>query len=343
MYANKSDNSYAHSALELKISSANLYNFIEPPNAFYLSDQIYDHQQWQNKLAWLNHFIVNQQPDIIGFQEIFTPEALKNLMISLGYPFFAVVDKPENINQYTFKKPVVCLASRYPFTSVAPLIANSQVSLHLGLQENFRYTRAPLHACIDLPSLGPTDVYVVHLKSHRPMLDEFPPATSIHGMIRSEIIGNCHAITQRSAEASQLMIAIIERRFATNNPAILIGDFNDDLSEDALSAFNLTKLRSVTQYLTDLPISHYQLQDSWQLLTKKTKIKAPRLTTHYHNGEGSTLDYILLSSEFDSGDIHSIAEVTNFYCHDSHISNDTNKQMESSDHAIITAITSLRS
>lgn len=312
MFATNSKSSYAHSAFALKLATINLFNFIEPPGAYYEFTNIYSDDQWRQKRAWLNRYIGSFQPDIIAFQEVFSASALKALVEPLGYRFFAVVDEPEPIDQYIYKSPVVCLASRYPILSALPLQADPTLSLQLGINEDFQYSRSPLFATMELPSLGQTDIYVVHLKSKRPITDEkkADDVITLHDSMLDEIAGSWASAVQRGSEACQLMAAIIERRSHTNNPAIVMGDFNDDLNSDTLRAFRHAGVRAITEDMADVPLAHYHLHDSWDLYLKNIGNSAlERPKTHYFHAKGSVLDYILLSNEFNSADPASLAEV----------------------------------
>lgn len=346
MFATNKKSAFAHSAFSLKLATINLFNFIEPPKAFYEFNNIYSAEQWQQKRAWLNRYIGINQPDIIAFQEIFSPEVLKTQLESLGYRFFSVVDKPTLIDDYIYKSPVVCLASRYPILSAAPLKADNLLSKKLGVNENFNYSRAPLFATLELPFIGACDFYIIHLKSKRPIteLDDLNKAKTLHDSMQAEITGTWAASIQRGTEACQLMAAIIERRSHTNNPAVVMGDFNDELQSEILRAFSISRLRSITEDMADMPLSHYQLHDSWELYiknTQQTNLKRP--STHYFHAKGTAIDYILLSNEFNSSDPASITEVVDFKCEDEHLINPThNKDIYSSDHAILSVTISLR-
>lgn len=347
MFATNSKSSYAHSAFGLKLATINLFNFIEPPGAFYEFSNIYSEDQWRQKRAWLNRYIGSYQPDIIAFQEVFSASALKALLEPLGYRFFSVVDEPEPLEDYIYKSPVVCLASRYPILSALPLQADPEVSQRMGIQQDFEYSRLPLFATLELPSLGQTDIYVVHLKSKRPIMeettDESEPKKLAQSM-QAEIAGSWASSIQRGSEACHLMNSIIERRSHTNNPAIVMGDFNDDLRSEVLRAFHVSGLRSITDDMADMPLSHYQLHDSWDLYVKSTgETGLERPPTHYFHAKGSVLDYILLSSEFNSGDPASIAEVGDFHCEDTHLVNPKfDQDTYSTDHAIVSVTISLR-
>ena len=99
---------------QFKLASVNLFNYLSPPNAYYDFENIYSQEQWQKKQAWLKAFLDRQQADIIGFQEVFSIQALKSLCENQGYKYFSVVDEPEVENDFIFTGPVVALASRFP-------------------------------------------------------------------------------------------------------------------------------------------------------------------------------------------------------------------------------------
>lgn len=58
----------------IRIATINLFNFIEPPLAFYDFENIYSHGQWQKKCQWFGELLNQYHPDIVGFQEVFSPD-----------------------------------------------------------------------------------------------------------------------------------------------------------------------------------------------------------------------------------------------------------------------------
>ena len=115
----------------IKIASINLFNFIEPPLAYYDFENIYSHGQWQKKCQWLSEFLAHRQPDIVGFQEVFSPEPLKRIAREQGLGYFAVVDEPTLISDYIYRSPVVALASRYPIVEVSSVEPDARLVLSL--------------------------------------------------------------------------------------------------------------------------------------------------------------------------------------------------------------------
>ena len=156
---------------QLKIATFNLFNYLEPPNAFYDFERIYSAEQWQKKQRWISQYLHEYQPDIIGFQEVFSTESLKTLVIAQGYPYFEVVDQPHIIDDFIYQRPVVAIASRYPIVNINTVKPNTELAQTLGLTNDFAFSRKVLRATIDAPHIGHCDCYVVHFKSKRSMIE----------------------------------------------------------------------------------------------------------------------------------------------------------------------------
>ncbi len=171
----------ADSHFQIKIATFNLFNFIAPPDAFYEFDNIYTQEQWQKKLNWISKYIDEHQPDVIGFQEVFTPSALKDLCSQSGLLHFAVLDTPHVVDDFIYSKPVVALASRFPILESSSVTADHEMVSMMGLNEGFDFSRKPLRATIELPKIGKADCYVVHFKSKRTLFEpvEQPAAVQL--------------------------------------------------------------------------------------------------------------------------------------------------------------------
>ena len=77
-----------------------------PPDAFYDFDRISSAEQWQKKERWMASYLQTHAPDIIGFQEVFSTDALAALVKEQGYDYFAVVDQPTVIDDFIYRDPV---------------------------------------------------------------------------------------------------------------------------------------------------------------------------------------------------------------------------------------------
>ena len=351
---------------QLKIATFNLFNYLEPPNAYYDFDRIYSAEQWQKKQRWLSDYLGEYQPDIIGFQEVFSSESLKELVISEGYGYFEVVDQPEVIDDFIYKRPVVAIASRYPIVGIKAVEPNNELAQTLGLTDDFSFSRKVLRATVDVPHMGSCDCYVVHFKSKRPMIeiDEQDNSRSAEQTIieslKADVAGGWGSTIRRGSEATLLMIAMIERREATGNPMVLMGDFNNTLADGVLSHLLTDSLRFASSDDCDAYLAKYCLNDSWDLFrhvqsNEANEIdgaspetnqieKVERTPTHYYGGSGSVLDYILLSCEFDASYLDSLFQVSAYDTYDRHLINPIfDRDGESTDHGVVLVTLTLRS
>lgn len=372
MIASSATTSIAVTNTQLKIATFNLFNYLEPPNAFYEFERIYSAEQWQKKQCWITEYLSENQPDIIGFQEVFSIESLKTLVSTQGYHYFSTVDEPEIIDDFIYKKPVVAIASRYPIVDVIAVNPNIELAQALGLAVDFSMSRKILRATIDVPHLGHCDCYVVHFKSKRSIIEfderatEASPEKVIIENFKAQVAGGWGSTIKRGSEATLLMIEMIERRESSGNPMILMGDFNNTLTDGVLSHLLTNTLRFVSIIDRDAYLAKYCLNDAWDLYQKvffneekkassssnsgestlltENGQKQSRIPTHYFGGEGSVLDYILLSCEFDAGYHDSLYQVNDYAVYDRHLINPIfERDGESTDHGIVLVTLTLRS
>jgi len=262
---------------KLKIATFNLFNYLEPPNAFYEFERIYSAEQWAKKQKWIAEYLREFQPDIIGFQEVFSADSLKELVAAQGYAYFAVVDQPDVIDDFIYRSPVVAIASRYPIAEVAAVKANTELAQTLGLISDFSFSRKVIRATVELPHMGSCDCYVVHFKSKRSMIEideknnHWSPEKTIIESLKANVAGGWGSTIQRGSEATLLMIDMIERRETTGHPMVLMGDFNNTLEDGVLSHLLTNTLRFVSAIDRDAYLAKYCLNDAWDLF--QTAIK----------------------------------------------------------------------
>lgn len=260
------------------MATFNLFNYLEPPNAYYDFEKIYTAEQWGRKQRWIVDYLNEYAPDVVGFQEVFSIESLKALMAQQGYAHFAVVDTPEVVDDFIFKRPVVAIASKFEIVEVAAVKHSNALASELGLCSDFTFSRKVLRATISLPHVGNTDCYVVHFKSKRPLLEpdentkslattdnELSPEKSIIEAFKANVAGSWGSTIQRGSEATLLMIEMIARREDTQYPMVLMGDFNNDLADGVLSHLLTKTLRFAPAFDVKAYLAKYCLNDAWQL------------------------------------------------------------------------------
>ncbi|MCW1717285.1 endonuclease/exonuclease/phosphatase family protein [Pseudoalteromonas sp. A3] len=364
------------------MATFNLFNYLEPPNAYYDFEKIYTAEQWARKQRWIVDYLNEYAPDVVGFQEVFSIEPLKALMAQQGYTYFAVVDTPEVIDDFIFKRPVVAIASKFEIVDVAAVKHNTELVEMLGLNSNFTFSRKVLRATIKLPHVGNTDCYVVHFKSKRAMIESDESTTSsakteppsseknIIDTLKANVAGSWGSTIQRGSEATLLMIEMIARREATQQPMVLMGDFNNDLADGVLSHLLTNTLRFAPAFDVKTYLAKYCLNDAWQLF-KTLKMSqftahntqqnagshadaqqsngpsAPLLNrspTNYYGTSSTVLDYILLSCEFDPSYDDSFYEVSDYHTYDRHLINPEYERDDlTTDHAVVSITLTLRS
>ncbi|MCL1088351.1 endonuclease/exonuclease/phosphatase family protein [Shewanella profunda] len=307
----------------LKIASVNLFNFIEPPLAYYDFENIYSHGQWKKKCHWLSEFLAHRQPDIVGFQEVFSPEPLIDIAKAQGLVHFATVDKPTLISDYIYRSPVVALASRYPIIEVVSVEPDLRLVAAMGLSSEFAFSRKVLRATVDVPQIGMCDCYVVHFKSKRAGLALEPIPTiaqstdamtsanadnqtlaniKLHAetqLLVEQALGRWASTMQRGAEAALLFDGILKRRQARRYPVMLMGDFNDGLLMGALDALTI-RGESIHSgnikaaglgHLSDTSLAavfaQYQLQDAYELFIEANL----RNNAQYHREHRAATHY----------------------------------------------------
>ncbi|MCG9697585.1 endonuclease/exonuclease/phosphatase family protein [Shewanella sp. Isolate11] len=328
--------------LRVNIATINLFNFIAPPDAYYDFLNIYSESQWLKKCQWLTEYLVSHQADIVGFQEVFSIDALRELTQAAGYDYFAVVDTPSVNEDFIYRDPVVALASKYPITSTCAVTPESKLAKLLGLSDSFQFSRAPLRATLDLPALGLCDCYVVHFKSKR---GHFEVEQGIEALRLDDKALQTHFAVEaaakwsasiiRGSEACLLRYHMASRRQETQQPIILMGDFNDTLNSGILASLTSSDSRLKVQW-SEADFKDYCLQDAYHLFERSQYCPPAiaRSPTHYHLNQGSVLDYILLSNEFDPHYDQSMAEVEHYQTYDRHLINpDYECDSHSTDHA----------
>ncbi|PSU87407.1 endonuclease [Photobacterium kishitanii] len=316
--------------------------------AYYDFQNIYTTEQWHKKLAWITRFLTKNQPDIIGFQEVFSSESLQTLLESAGYPYYAVVDTPTVIDDFIYRSPVVAIASKFPIVEIAPVSADQQAASLLGLSE-FHFSRQPLRATIDIPHIGLTDCYVTHFKSKRslfddPLPDTIVPSETALSRFAGQRLGSWGSAMLRGTEANLLLLAILKQRESSTRPMLLMGDFNDELSSSCLEQLIAGNVFGMSDSDIKRLIGYYRLYDSWDLFTQNTEqVSLLRSPTHYFGSKTSVLDYILLSQEFNAQYLGSLFEVSDYHTEDKHLINSSfDEDGYSTDHAIPCVTLSLR-
>lgn len=313
--------------MKLRLGTFNLYQFVEPPYAWYTRKGKFNPRQWLEKTTWIKHQIQTMDCDIIGFQEVFSQNALKNLVKPLGFDYFETVDsaKLSKNNPYKYVTTTVAIASKHPIVKLEEVKIDTPSIQKHNLKGNIAFSRVPIKATIQLPNRQEILVYVCHLKSNR--LNEFEYVFQAdhsfahkHALVSQALEGNyAKALKQRLCEASSLFFDIEKSQ---DKPAVVLCDLND-------KEFSLT-----IDALSNKRYHHDESKEELLLHDPHPKNRATRRkATSYFKNQGNVLDYIFISKHFHQENTDKIAQVSKYRVLDAHLKRDKKGSLLTSDHA----------
>ena len=304
----------------IKIATFNLFQFCSPNFSFYTKKEKFQKEDWEEKKNWIKEQLQKMDCDIVGFQEVFSQEELKELVLECGFKEFVVSNKPKlDEKNRVFKTTTVALASKFPIKEIKKVSKN----------ENFTFAREPIKATISLKNDLDINVYVAHLKSNR--LNEFEYKFTKDSTLEEKkskldiALKNNYSLSlkQRLNEAKVLHFDIKKQIL----PSILLCDLND--REFSITIDALTNKRF---YKNELKKDDFILFDSYDIAPKKVYNPHPefkgfkRVPTSYFVGHGNTLDFIFVSKDLENS-------VKNHKVFDEHLQKNRNGTLKQSDHA----------
>ena len=324
--------------MKIRVGTFNLFQFVEPPFSWYTKREKFTKEEWEEKISWINKQISNMNCDVIGFQEVFSKDALKDLLFELGFKYFKTIDnaKIDKKNESVYISTTVALASKFPIKNLKKVQTDFSTLKKHNLEGFFKFAREPIKATIVLPNQIEISLYVCHLKSNRE--NEFEYIFTKDEKLEDKLtkvktaLENNYSMSlkQRLCEASSLF-SDIKRN---NKPSILVCDLND--REFSLTIDALTNKRYHNETLKK---DDFLLVDAYHLFEKKVYNPHPefkgikRTPTSYFAGKGNVIDFIFVSKHFDKKNKNSIAKVTNYEILDMHLQKNQNGSLLNSDHA----------
>lgn len=324
--------------MKIRVGTFNLFQFVEPPYSWYTKKEKFNIEQWEEKTTWIKNQIIEMNCDIIGFQEVFSKKALKDLLNELGFKYFKTIDnaKTDKKNEKVYISTTVALASKYPIKNLKKVEIDFSALKKHHLDGFFKFARAPIKATVALANQKELDVYVCHLKSNRDNEFEYvftkdATLNEKKEKIRKALEENYSlSLKQRLCEASSIF-SDIKR---TQNPAVLMCDLNDKEFSVTIQALTNKKYHDET-----LKKDEYLLLDAYYFYKKKIYNPHPeqkeikRTPTSYFAGKGNVLDYVFVSSLFDKNKQNHIGQITSYEVFDKHLQKNQNGSLLNSDHA----------
>lgn len=314
----------------IKVGNFNAFNLVSPEVYYYR--QKYSHKEYKKKINWIGEQIDRMDTDLVGFQEIFHPEALQDALHQsnkLRSAHMLVADPTGDL-------PRVGLASRFN-------IVRHQVFTEFPAQLDIEGVKVPidsfsrpvLRAEVELPMGIIAAVYVVHLKSKRP--DFYEGETRENPV--DVAVAQARSLIRRAAEATALRCLLLEDLTATETPVILLGDVND------------SGLAVTTRILSgEPPHRKYPMEvkrEIWDRLLYQTRDIQARNSyhdfyyTHIHNGHHEALDHIMVSQELVNENPNRVGRVGYVKVYNDHLIDETLSEdrmpVWQSDHGMVVA------
>ena len=304
----------------IKTATFNLFQFCSPEFSFYTKKEKFKKDDWEEKKNWIKEQLQKMDCDIVGFQEVFSQEELKELVLECGFKEFVVTQNPKlDEKNRVYKSTTVALASKFPIKNIENISKSS----------DFTFAREPIKAIISLKNNLDINVYVAHLKSNR--LNEFEYKFTKDSTLEEKkskldiALKNNYSLSlkQRLNEAKALHFDIKKQIL----PSILLCDLND--REFSITIDALTNKRF---YKNELKKDDFILFDSYDIAPKKVYNPHPefkglkRVPTSYFVGHGNTLDFIFVSKDLENC-------VKNHKVFDEHLQKNRNGTLKQSDHA----------
>jgi endonuclease/exonuclease/phosphatase family metal-dependent hydrolase len=270
---------------EIRFATFNVCNLAPPGAKLYENLEPSTPEEYEAKIAWTARQVDMLGADVIGFQEVFSQAALAEALsrtrryrdaIHVGF------DPDPGADKLT---PSVALVSRLPLAATpTPLpFFPPGISMPPGNRDSERFTRAPLHAAIELSPGLVVDVVVVHLKSRRP--DYRASDTGDDPQLFA--LASLRSLIRRGTEAAALRVILSRLGRENRRPRVVLGDFND--VADAVTTGIVLGIGAP---------SGDRLYDACQLQRRQDHLRHVGFS-NLHDGQYTTIDHILVSEEFN--------------------------------------------
>lgn len=326
---------------QLKIATMNLYNLQIAGSKMYrgnlMKKKVYD-----GKIIWTADKLKTLDADVIGFQELWHPDALSDAFKKAGlinnYELVTRLYPGSVAVALAFKKKHKRISNRWIEDLPDELVLRKKTK-SFSNEPNYKvsvgiknFSRAILKVNIK-PEKGPAIIfYTAHLKSKLAIQLDKVDSSNSNIKPHQAALGSALATIRRTAEAAGLRILVNKTLKVTDTPAVVLGDLND------------SQLSVTTAIITGQP--KYRLYEKSRVGQRSDKglysvatlqeLRSLRdvYYTHIFNGIRESLDHILVSEQFYD---HSNKRIWSF--RELRIINDhlDNKEGYGSDHGAVCA------
>lgn len=286
---------------EIHFATFNVRNLALPGATYYDNLAAWSAAEYDAKTSWIAQQMDRLDADIIGFQEIFSQQALQDVLAktrSYRQAHHAGFDPVARDGQLS---PSVALVSRHPLQgevrAYSELPRNLSVTLPGSGDTSTQFTRPILHAQVALSDELVINVFVVHLKSQLP---DF-----LNGEHENDPyqfgLATLRSLIRRGTEALGLRYLLADFTQGKRVPLVVMGDFND-VAGAVSSRIVMGDGHRGKSVFDDRLFDGYRIQSRHDPLRNVGY-------SYIHEGQYQTFDHILVSEEFNPASRFAIGEV----------------------------------
>jgi endonuclease/exonuclease/phosphatase family metal-dependent hydrolase len=275
---------------DLRIANFNVENMHKADTYFYGKEK-WTKAQVDGKVAWVANQLRLMNAGLVGFEEVWDAPTLRRAIDASG-----VYTTGELISfGADGSGPTVALWSAYPvlekhtIVNFPPEAVLSFEGVRIPIT---KWSRPVIKAVVEIPTGDRMAVFVVHLKSKRPIVD----GEKRHDQ-QAVAIGTALALVQRAAEAAALRWLLVQEMANNHRPVVLVGDLND--------VVHSVSGEIITGATPWRKLAHEQKEKIWDVLlwsTNEIQVRnSDRDVTYSHifNGRYEVLDHVMVSQEFN--------------------------------------------
>ena len=280
---------------EIRFASFNAFNLAPPGQQLYDNLAPTSAEQYEAKLDWTARQIDLLDADVIGFQEIFSQQTLREVLARTKNFRAAIHVGFDPDPAATRLTPSVALVSRLPLAAPGVALRDfpQGVASAEGTSEGAAFSRAVIHAAVQVAPDCSIDVVVVHLKSKRP---DYRNGDSGDDPL-SFGLGCLRSLVRRGTEAVALRVLLADMAKHNKRAQVVLGDFND-----VADAVTTTLVMGA-----GTPLSG-RLFDAYQLQKNQDHLRHVGFSI-VHDAHYTTIDHILVSEHFNPALPDAIGEV----------------------------------
>ena len=331
-------------ARDISFASFNLLNLQLPGRRIYRDRDGWDAAVYDRKVTWSGAMLKRLAADVVGFQELWAPEALDVVLGEAGLAATHTALTPPGhagdriVNAAAVRSDMLVGDPEWITAFPEELVLHStgddpqQPDISVTLDA---FSRPVLHLTVRPDPRTPViHVFVAHLKSRRPHevwreRGWYDP--DVHRP-HATAIGYALSTVRRTAEAAALRVLVTRLTKATKTPVVVIGDLNDGKDSNTLNV-----LTEQPSYLSTLSTGGGDNALYTAQTLQEYRSVRDVYYTHVYKRQRESLDHILVSEEFYDNSTDRLWAFDEMIVENDHLNFDDHKTSGTADHGVIRA------